>query len=156
VRHALGFILGVLLAPALLYGAAWGFVEATRSFDVAGQEITDRTRMYGAFALLAAVGLVIGVVVVARWASPLISLVPALFLIGISVAFLVDPNRLLDLPGKVPPGGDLDSGLRLLLGSGIYGVLGFALLTPSWAPRRWGSNRDDDAESEEYFSAVQR
>ncbi|MBO2453312.1 hypothetical protein J4573_39885 [Actinomadura barringtoniae] len=156
MRHAFGFILGVLLAPALLYGAAWGFVQATKSFDVAGQDITDRTKMYGAFAVLAAVGLVIGVIVVARWASPLVSLVPALFLIGISIAFLVDPNRLLDLPGKVPPGGDLDSGLRLLLGSGIYGVLGFALLAPAWTPHRWSSRRSDDEESEEYFSAVQR
>lgn len=156
MRHAFGFILGVLLAPALLYGAAWGFVQATRSYDVAGQDITDRTRMYGAFALLAAVGLVIGVIVVARWASPLVSLVPALFLIGISIAFLVDPHRLLDLPGKVPPGGDLDSGLRLLLGSGIYGILGFALLAPAWTPHRWSSRRNDDEESEEYFSAVQR
>ncbi|MEU5882579.1 hypothetical protein [Spirillospora sp. NPDC047279] len=144
MRHAFGFLLGILLAPALVYGAAWGFVQAGQSFDGVGQEITDDTRIYGAFALLAAVGLVMGVIIVARWASPLVSLVPALALIGFSVYFLVDPGAVLDLPGKVPPAGDLDSGLRLLLGSGVYAMMGFALLAPTWAPRRWSGRRDDD------------
>ncbi|MFD0850707.1 hypothetical protein ACFQ07_00465, partial [Actinomadura adrarensis] len=69
MRHAFGFLLGLLLTPGLAYGAAWGFVQAGQSFDTATQEITDNTRMYGAFALLAAVGLVAGVMIVARWAS---------------------------------------------------------------------------------------
>jgi hypothetical protein len=153
VRHALGFVLGVLLTPALTYGAAWGYVQAGQSFDGAGQEITDNTRMYGAFALLAAVGLVTGVIIVARWASPLVSLIPALTLLGLSAYFLVDPGAVLDLPGKVPPAGDLDFGLRTLMGSGIYAMLGFALLMPTWAPRRWSSDReDDDEDAEVYYS----
>ncbi|MDL4776402.1 MULTISPECIES: hypothetical protein [Thermomonosporaceae] len=156
MRHAFGFLLGVLLAPALLYGAAWGFVQAAHSFDGAGHEITDRTRMYGAFALLAAVGLVMGVVIVARWASPLVSLVPALALLGLSACFLVDPDRVLDLPGKVPPAGDLDTGLRVLMGSGVYALMGFALLVPAWAPRRWGSGKDDEPASAGYYSASGR
>jgi hypothetical protein len=157
VRHAFGFLLGVLLTPALAYGAAWGYVQAGQSFDGAGQEITDSTRMYGAFALLAAVGLVTGVIIVARWASPLVSLVPALALLGLSVYFLVDPGRMLDLPGKVPPAGDLDFGLRMLMGSGVYAMMGFALLMPTWAPRRWGSAREDEEEAPEaYYSAVGR
>jgi hypothetical protein len=151
VRHAFGFVLGVLLTPGLVYGAAWGYVQAGQSFDGTGQEITDRTRIYGAFALLAAVGLVTGVVIVARWASPLVSLVPALALLGASAYFLADPGRALDLPGKVPPAGDMDFGLRMLLGSGIYGMMGFALLMPTWAPRRWGSGRrEDDADVDFY------
>ncbi|MFC5753473.1 hypothetical protein [Actinomadura rugatobispora] len=157
MRHAFGFLLGVLLTPALAYGAAWGYVQAGQSFDGAGQEITDSTRMYGAFALLAAVGLVTGVIIVARWASPLVSLVPALALLGLSVYFLVDPGGMLDLPGKVPPAGDLDFGLRMLMGSGIYAMMGFALLMPTWAPRRWGADREDEEEAAEaYYSAVGR
>jgi hypothetical protein len=155
VRHAFGFVLGVLLTPALLYGAAWGFVQGGRSFDGTGQEITDRTRIYGAFALLAAVGLVMGVVIVARWASPLVSLVPALALLGLTVAFLVDPGRILDLPGKVPPGGEMDDGLRTLLGTGVDAMMGFALLMPTWAPRRWGSGRrDDEAADMDFYSST--
>jgi hypothetical protein len=157
VRHAFGFVLGVLLAPGLLYGAAWGYVQGGQSFDGTGQEITDRTRIYGAFALLAAVGLVMGVIIVARWASPLVSLVPALALLGLSVAFLVDPGRVLDLPAKVPPSGDMDAGLRTLLGSGMYAMMGFALLMPTWAPRRWGSGRRrDEAADVDFYSAAGR
>ncbi|WP_067467492.1 hypothetical protein [Actinomadura macra] len=156
MRHAFGFVLGVLLTPALVYGAAWGYVQAGQSFDGTGQEITDRTRIYGAFALLAAVGLVMGVVIVARWASPMVSLVPALALLAASAYFLVDPGRVLDLPAKVPPAGDMDSGLRMLLGSGVYGMMGFALLMPAWAPRRWGPDHDDDPAEAEYYSAVER
>ncbi|WP_141576218.1 hypothetical protein [Actinomadura sp. WMMA1423] len=153
MRHAFGFVLGVLLTPALVYGAAWGYVQAGQSFDGTGQEITDRTRIYGAFALLAAVGLVTGVVIVARWASPLVSLVPALALLGASAYFLFDPGRALDLPGRVPPAGDMDFGLRMLLGSGVYAMMGFALLMPAWAPRRWGSGRRDDAADVDFYSA---
>ncbi|MFC6886034.1 MULTISPECIES: hypothetical protein [Actinomadura] len=156
MRHAFGFLLGVLLTPALLYGTAWGYVQAGRSFDGTGQEITDRTRIYGSFALLAAVGLVMGVIIVARWASPLVSLVPALALLGLSAYFLADPGRVLDLPGRVPPGGDLDFGLRMMLGSGVYALMGFALLMPTWAPRRWGSRREDEPARPEYHSAMDR
>lgn len=156
MRHAFGFVLGVLLTPALVYGAAWGYVQAGQSFDGTGQEITDRTRIYGAFALLAAVGLVMGVIIVARWASPLVSLVPALALLGFSAWFLIDPGGVLDLPGEVPPAGDMDFGLRMLLGSGLYGMMGFALLMPSWAPRRWGSGRSEDAADVDFYSAMNR
>ncbi|MEO3824063.1 hypothetical protein [Actinomadura sp. B10D3] len=156
MRHAFGFVLGVLLTPALVYGAAWGYVQAGQSFDGTGQEITDRTRIYGAFALLAAVGLVMGVIIVARWASPLVSLVPALALLGLSGYFLVDPGRVLDLPGKVPPAGDMDFGLRMLLGSGIYAMMGFALLMPTWAPRRWGSGRSEHDADVDFYSSMHR
>lgn len=156
MRHAFGFVLGVLLTPALVYGAAWGYVQAGRSFDGAGQEITDRTRIYGAFALLAAVGLVMGVVIVARWASPLVSLVPALALVGFTAWFLADPGGVLDLPDEVPPAGEMDSGLRTLLGSGVYGMMGLALLMPAWAPRRWGSGRDEDDADAGFSSPMNR
>ncbi|MGI5201918.1 hypothetical protein ACQEU6_10095 [Spirillospora sp. CA-108201] len=156
MRHAFGLVLGVLLTPALVYGAAWGYVQAGQSFDGTGQEITDRTRIYGAFALLAAVGLVMGVIIVARWASPLVALVPALALLGASAYFLADPGRALDLPGRVPPAGDMDFGLRMLLGSGVYGMMGLALLMPAWAPRRWGSGRREDPADADFHSAVGR
>ncbi|POM22422.1 hypothetical protein BTM25_53720 [Actinomadura rubteroloni] len=143
MRHAFGLVLGLLLTPALLYGAAWGFVQAGRSFDALEGAVTDPRRLYGSFALLAAAGLVVGVIVVARWASPLVSLVPALALIALSAYFLADPAGALDLPGRVPPGGALDTGLQALLGSGVDALLGFALLVPAWAPGRWGGRGAD-------------
>lgn len=147
MRHAIGFLLGVLLTPALIYGAAWSYARAAGSFDPVAREIVDATHLYGAMALMAAVGLVVGMLVVARWASPLLSLIPALTLLGWSVFFLVDPGRALELPGELPPAGPLDdtaeTGVRMLLGSGAFAMLGFVLLVPAGTPRRW-SGRDDD------------
>ena len=51
-------------------GAGWGYTRAGASYDAVNQSITDRTQLYGAFALMAAVGLVTGIVILARWASP--------------------------------------------------------------------------------------
>jgi hypothetical protein len=147
MRHVFGFVLGVLLTPAMAYGAAWGHTRAADSFDPLGQTISDSTRLYGAFALMAAVGLVMGVVIVARWASPMVSLVPALALIAWSVYFFVSPGPALDLPGRVPPAGEVDTGLRLLLGSGVFALMGVALLMPAWAPRRWGRDGDEFEDS---------
>lgn len=147
MRHAFGFLLGVLLAPAVAYGTAWGYVETSGSFDPVAREITDETRLYGGFAVLAAVGLVMGIVVVARWASPLASLIPALALVGWSVYFFVDPDGALLLPSDAPPAGTLDAGLQTLLGSGVFALIGFVLLVPMGAPRRW---RRHDAEGEQY------
>lgn len=148
MRHTFGFILGVLLAPGLLYGSAWGFSQAAKAVDVGGEDITDRTRLYGALAMLAAVGLVMGIVIVARWASPLAALLPALGMIGLTIYFLASPGGALDLAQHVPPAGDLDAALRALLASGIYGLMGFALLVPAWTPRRWAGG---DEEGGSYF-----
>lgn len=152
MRHILGFLLGVLLVPGLLYGAGWGFARAIGAIDVPAHKIDDRQQLYGALALLAAVGLVMGIVILARWASPLVSLVPALALIGLTVFFLVSPDGALDLPGRVPPKGDqpddLDTALRNLLATGIFGLMGLALLMPTWAPRRW---RGDDDGAAAYY-----
>ncbi len=145
MRHTFGLILGILLAPALAYGSAWGYVQAGASYDALNQTITDRNRMYGSFALLAAVGLVVGIVVLARWASPLVSLVPALVFIAWTVYFLISPATAQELPTHVPHDDQLDTGLRILLGYGVFAVFGFALLVPAWAPRRWSAGSADGA-----------
>lgn len=145
MRHMFGFLLGVLVTPALIYGPAWGFVEATGSFDPVAREITDSTRLYGGFAVLGAAGLAIGIIAVARWASPLASLVPALVLVGWSVYFFVEPDRALLLPSDFPPAGSLDAGLQMLLGSGIFALLGLVLVVPTGSPIRWSGRHDEYA-----------
>lgn len=141
VRHSFGFVLGVVLTPVLAYGAGWGYVRAGASFNAFDDTISDHTRMYGAFALLAAVGLVMGIVILARWASPFVSLVPALVFLGWTLYFLISPRSALNLPNHLPPAGDLRIGLRMLLGYGVFAMMGAALLVTTWAPRRW--SRDD-------------
>lgn len=144
MRHTLGFILGIVLTPALAYAIGFGATRSGSALDPLAHTITDRTRLYGAFALMAAAGLVTGVIIIARWASPLVSLVPALAFIGWSVYFFLSPQSALDLPGKVPPAGDLDDGLRSLLSTGVFALMGFALLMPAWTGWRWRSARHTD------------
>ncbi|HEY7489123.1 MAG TPA: hypothetical protein VH912_32090 [Streptosporangiaceae bacterium] len=153
MRHTLGFFLGIVLTPALAYATGWGATRSDSALDPLAHTITDPTRLYGAFALMAAAGLVTGVVIMAKWASPLISLVPALAFIGWSAYFLIDPQSALDLPGKVPPAGDLDDGLRTLLSTGVYGLMGFALLMPAWTGWRWRptSRRAEESVEESYY-----
>lgn len=149
VRHLFGFVLGALLAPALAYGTGWGYSRAADSFDPVSKVIFARTQLYGALAVMAAIGLVIGVIIVARWASPLMSLIPALALIGWTVYFLVAPAQALELPAKVPLARDVDGGLRMMLGTGVFGLMGVGLFMTSWAPRRWPSRRKEEQVDEE-------
>ena len=151
VRHVFGFVLGVLLTPALAYGAGWGYARAGAALDPLGQAVTDRTRLYGALSLMAATGLVAGVVIVARWASPLVSLIPALSYLGSTVYFLVEPESALRLLDDVRPAGELVTGLQVLLTTGVFALIGFALLTPAWTPGRWRRDRGDEAEQDDYF-----
>jgi hypothetical protein len=151
VRHTFGFLLGLVLTPALAYGAGWGVTRSNSALDPLAHTITDRTRLYGAFALMAAVGLVTGVVVMARWASPLVSMVPAVGFIAWSAYFLLDPQAALDLPSKVPPAGDLDEGLRTLVGSGVLALMGFALLMPAWTGWRWSGRKEAEPSYEESY-----
>jgi hypothetical protein len=152
VRHTFGFLVGIVLTPALAYAAGWGATRSDSAVDPLAHTITDKTRLYGAFALMAAAGLVAGVVIVAKWASPMISLVPALAFIGWSAYYLLAPRAALDLPGKVPPAGDLDDGLQTLLGSGVFALIGFALLIPAWTGWRWRpARRADEPVEESYY-----
>ncbi|GAB3686468.1 hypothetical protein GCM10027589_55190 [Actinocorallia lasiicapitis] len=146
MRHAFGFVLGLLLAPALAYGTAWAHVRSGVAVNALDHTITDRTQLYGAFALTAAVGLLTGIVIVARWASPLVSLIPAVAFLAWTAWFLAAPAAAVALPSRFPPAGELDSGLESLLSSGLYALLGFALLVPAWTPYRWRSRRPEEEE----------
>jgi hypothetical protein len=151
VRHTFGFLLGIVLTPALAYAAGWGSSNSDSAVDPLAHTITDKTRLYGAFATMAAAGLVTGVVIMAKWASPMVSLVPALGFIAWSVWFLFAPGSALDLTGTVPPAGDLDEGLRTLLGSGVFALIGFALLMPAWTGWRWRPKPRADEPLEKSF-----
>jgi hypothetical protein len=152
LRHTFGFFLGVVLTPALAYAVGWGATRSESALDPLGQTVTDSTRLYGAFSLMAAAGLVTGVVVMAKWASPLISLLPALGFLAWSAYFLFSPQSALDLPGQVPPAGDLDEGLRTMLGAGVFALIGFALLMPAWTGWRWRGDKEiEDSYEETYY-----
>ncbi|GAA2737226.1 hypothetical protein [Actinocorallia aurantiaca] len=150
MRHAFGFLLGLILTPALVYGMGWGFSSSRASVNALDLTITDRTQFYGAYAAMAAVGLLVGILVVARWISPFVSMIPALGLLGWSGWYLADPVKAADLVDRFPPAGQLDTALQLLLSSGVLGLVGFVLLVPTWAPYRWPHPQDVVEEHYDY------
>ncbi|ROO84229.1 hypothetical protein EDD29_1749 [Actinocorallia herbida] len=137
MRHALGFLLGILLIPALAYGMAWGYARATASVNHLDLTIADTTQFYGAFATMGAVGLLFGIFMMARWASPFVSLFPAVAYLYWSGWYLVEPAKAAALVTRIPPGGELDTALQGLLTSGFFALAGFALIVPMWTPGRW-------------------
>jgi hypothetical protein len=148
VRHAFGFILGLALVPALTYGMGWGYARSNSSANPIDHTISDKTQLYGALALMAAVGLFGGMITVARWASPLVSLIPALAFLGWTGWYLAAPLDAIDVVTRFPPAGELDGGLQVLLASGLFALVGFFLLVPSWTPERWrGRSRDDEEDA---------
>lgn len=142
LRHAFGFLLGILLTPALAYGMGWGFARSRASVDAADLAVTDQTQFYGAYAAMAAVGLVVGILVVARWISPFVSMLPALGLLSWSVWYVVEPARAAELVDRFPPSGELDAALQMLLSTGLLALVGFVLFVTAWAPYRWPHPHD--------------
>ncbi|MEO5877639.1 MAG: hypothetical protein ABIS86_21640, partial [Streptosporangiaceae bacterium] len=112
--------------------------------------IIDGTQLSGALALMAAVGLVGGVVSVARWASPLASLIPALAFLGWTGWYLAAPLDAVALVADFPPAGELDAGLQSLLTSGLFALVGFFLLVPTWTPDRWRAKPRYEEEEGDY------
>jgi len=156
LRHAFGFLLGLILTPVLVYGMGWGFSSSRASVNALDLTITDRTQFYGAYAAMAAVGLLVGILVVARWISPFVSMIPALSLLGWSGWYIADPVKAAALVDRLPPAGQLDTALQLLLSSGLLGLVGFVLFVPTWAPYRWPHPQDAVEEHYDYRPRARR
>jgi hypothetical protein len=132
VRHFFGFILGIVVAPGLVLATGWGFMRTQQLRNDPGGSLTL------AIAALAAAGLVIGVLMVAKWASPLATLLPGLSLLGWTIVYAVNPGQ---AALQLPVNKLVYQGMESLLVAGIYGLVGMALLIPTFTPSRWRSNR---------------
>lgn len=149
MRHVFGFVLGVILAPALAYAAGWGFIRTGKAFDWASRTFTDRQQMYGAVGLMAVAGLAVGIIAAARWISPMTALVPALAYLGWTGYFLASPGGALNLPHKVPPSGEVDQGMQGMLAAGVFALIGLTLLVS--ALTGWRRRNPDEPGPEEYY-----
>lgn len=142
VRHIFGFILGILVAPAMLYATGWGVMQA--------QALKTQTgaKLFVALGAMAAAGLVVGVLMVARWSSPLATLLPGLALVAWTIVYAVNPARAaLELPGA----NAIKPTMETLLFTGVYGMLGVALMMPTLHPSRWRGKYASDRSGDEFF-----
>jgi len=128
-RHILGVLLGIVVVPAI-FGALFEANERQKAVLQTFQ--TTGTDHWAEMACFAAVAVIIGGVSGSR-ISPLASLVPGLVIGGFGVLWVVQPNNRSD---TLFPAGLRASYVTFGV-SGLYLVIGGALLVASLFPARW-------------------
>jgi hypothetical protein len=147
MRHVFGFLFGILVTLVLLLGTGWA-AQGVVQRPAGAVSLLDHTQVLVALGVMAVVGLVLGLVLVARM-SPLAVFVPSLVLLAWTVVYVLDVNRAMSLapiaPGLQPDLVRAGQGMQAMLSSGIYLMIGIALFLPVLMPSRWtGPERDDD------------
>ena len=153
MRHLYGFALAVLLAAAVFFGAAWGYMVFNRAIEASvaassirpaadggglpaagGSLFPDIHLAVGGGAMLA-VGLAVGLLMVIPWVSPLAAGLPGLVLVAWTVLYVSSVReavRLIPLKSQ-----DFGAGFESLLFSGLLGMAGVAMIIPLFIPSRW-------------------
>ncbi|GII93785.1 hypothetical protein [Sinosporangium siamense] len=156
MRHFIGFLIGLVVTAALLVGGGWSVSEIANAVPATGP--TDSDRLWTGLGVMAAVGLVLGIVAIGP-ISPLASFVPSIVLLSWTVVFALDTPRALSI---IPRDSSLHEvlltagvGNLALLRTGLFGLLGVLLFVPvllpsRWAPRHADGEDDDESESGYY------
>jgi hypothetical protein len=142
MRHLYGVALAVILAAAVFFAASWGFlrVTTTRITEAAGMPagggslLHYHTILQGGGALLG-VGLLMGLLMVIPWVSPLASGLPGLALLAWTGLYLTDvKDAFRFIPLKKYTYG---AGFEDLLTTGLLAAIGLAMVIPLFIPSRW-------------------
>ena len=128
-RHVIGVVVGALALPALVLLLCYGIMEVSRNY----REMASASPA-GIVAMVAA-GALLGVVCGSRL-SPLASLIPGLVLLAYGVVWMIDPFVISRYAMDAMPE-TLGFGLLTMESTGVFLVLGVALLVASVPPSRW-------------------
>lgn len=147
MRHLLGVILGVILAAALVAGGGWGYNRLAHAMTLASPHLTS-TRSLLALAALLGTGLLLGLLLAGPRVSPLATVLPGLAALAWTALYVVSQHRAIQLiPMK---SSHVGQGAEVLLETGVYALLGIAMLIPLFIPSRWVRRRlVDEAEVED-------
>lgn len=147
MRHVVGFLSGLLLGPLLVLTAGWAFshlrnLHANDSAVWAGS---------GPLALsgLAAAGLIVALVAVPAYLTPMLAFGAALTMGGLSTAAMVRMHLLERLP--IVPGSE---GALVLLPLGVFVPVVMVLLAPLFVGTRWVGREESEVSEEEYFEGL--
>ena len=146
MRHLAGFVLAIVLAVAIFFGATWGYLRLLRipvvngaaaTLPAAGGSLLHQRNVLLAFAALAGVGLLAGICIAVPRISPLAAGLPGLGLLAWTALYLVNVGRALRyIPLKADAFGD---GFEAMLVNGVLAAAGFAMIVPLFIPSRWRS-----------------
>lgn len=153
MRHVYGVALAMLLAAAVFFGAAWGYMWVNRGtsasiaangivppaagagLPAAGGSLFQNAHVMAGGGVLLAVGLAGGLLMVIPWVSPLAAGLPGLVLVAWTALYVSDVAeavRLIPLRSR-----DFGAGFEALLFTGLLGLAGLAMIVPLFIPSRW-------------------
>jgi hypothetical protein len=153
MRHVLGFVLAIALVLAAFFGGSWGYLRLLRipvvngaasALPAAGGSLLHDRNVVLAFAALAGVALLAGLLVAVPRVSPLAAGLPGLLFLAWTVLYGVRVREAVRyIPLKHDVFGD---GFEALLFNGVLAVAGIVLIIPLFIPSRWRGTaaRDDD------------
>jgi Protein of unknown function (DUF1348) len=153
MRHRIGIVLAVIMAGALFFPGAWGYLRLLRLPDQAdqlsnlpaggGSLLSDHNVLL-ALAAVGGTALLAGILVAVPRVSPLAAGLPGLLLLGWTALYLVNVRQGVDLiPLRADPFG---AGFEAMLFNGILAAAGLALILPMFVPSRWRSRPADDSD----------
>lgn len=151
MRHFVGLVLGIILAPLLLYALGWGAAVAAASWSQGSGAVTMEG--LAAAGALAVAGIVVAMLT--RAFPPL-----GAFIVGAAFVALNALNLMYHsiVEMLLQPWGParLDwTGANVLLQADIIGMIGVALLFSALAPRRWRREPQPPAEDDhDYMSYI--
>ncbi|MBG0817773.1 hypothetical protein [Planomonospora sp. ID82291] len=153
MRHVFGLLIGLVVTAVLLLGAGWAAAEMGLALQPAqgvAPPVAGTGQNWAAPAAMAGIGLLLGLVVVGR-VSPVASFIPSLVLLSWTVVYVLDAGRGLGFLPVNPTFHEAllqaGRGMRILLTTGVYALVGVALFLPVLLPSRWagsGGDEDDD------------
>ncbi|GAA3765286.1 hypothetical protein [Salinactinospora qingdaonensis] len=137
MRHLVGFVVGLILAPAILLGMGWALprLQTIAGYNGTFLSFSGLTTV----AALSTLALIVSVALAAPRLTPLVPGIAGLLLVGASAVHIVRTDLIDTLPLPAPvPGLE---GATTLLSLGVYVPVGAALLIPLLLPSRWQSYR---------------
>jgi hypothetical protein len=156
------------MTAVMFFVGAWGYLQLLKlpvppghaaALPDGGGSLLANTTALLALAALVATAVLIGVLAIVRWVSPLATGLPGLVLLAWTALYVVSVRTAVNLiPLRSQAFG---AGWEGLLFNGILGAVGAVMIFPMFFPSRWRETRAPDGDSElfgrdvdDYLSAV--
>ena len=137
MRHLIGVILAIAIAAAIFFAASWAWLKVRA--PLGATSLVHHRGVVEGFAVLAAVGLLAGLLIAVPWISPLASGLPGLAMLGWTALYLYSvPRAMRYIPLRTHPYG---TGFAALLETGLLALAGAAMIVPLFVPSRWRRRR---------------
>jgi hypothetical protein len=143
MRHLIGIVLGIAMGAALFLGGGWGFHGLNVLALSTHPHMTTSSALIAIGALLGT-GVLAGVLMAVPQISPLATGVPGVAALAATALYVARPTRALSLiPMKHT---NIGFGVHAMLVTGMFALIGAAMLVPLFVPSRWKRRQMDEEE----------